>query len=111
MQTTKTIQERLEYLRGELRKECISYGELAELESLAEYIDKEDTELLQAAGVPEDVDLFLTPELIPTEVREVFEQYNEVEYSDCEEIVATLLELGYTCDYDLGCEFYDLRKI
>jgi hypothetical protein len=46
---------RLEYLRGELRKECISYGELFELESLASHIDSSDVELLEAAGVPEGV--------------------------------------------------------
>lgn len=44
---------RLEYLRGELRAERISYGELAELQSLAEYIDKDDVELREAAGIPE----------------------------------------------------------
>lgn len=47
------IQKRLEYLRGELRAERISYGELAELQSLAEHIAADDTELLEAAGVPE----------------------------------------------------------
>lgn len=45
--------ERLEYLRVELRAERISYGELAELQSLAEYIEPGDVELLEAAGVPE----------------------------------------------------------
>lgn len=44
---------RLEYLRGELRAERISYGELAELEGLAEHIEPGDNELLEAAGVPE----------------------------------------------------------
>ena len=48
------ITTRLEYLRGELRAERISYGELAELQSLAPYIDKGDVELLEAAGVPEN---------------------------------------------------------
>ena len=47
------IKERLEYLRQELREERISYGELAELQSLAEHIDLNDVELLEAAGVPE----------------------------------------------------------
>lgn len=47
------IARRLEYLRNELREERISYGELAELTSLIPYIDKSDTELLEAAGVPE----------------------------------------------------------
>lgn len=45
---------RLEELRQELRKECISYEELVELQSLVEYIDKDDIELLEAAGVPEN---------------------------------------------------------
>jgi hypothetical protein len=49
------IQERLEYLRAELRAERISYGELVELESLIPYISPYDVELLEAAGVPEDV--------------------------------------------------------
>jgi hypothetical protein len=51
----ENIKKRLEELRTELRNECISYGELAELQSLTEYIDKDDVELLQAAGVPENL--------------------------------------------------------
>lgn len=47
------IQQRLEELRNALREENISYGELAELQSLAPHIDPSDTELLEAAGVPE----------------------------------------------------------
>ncbi len=47
------IKNRLEYLRGELRGERISYGEIAELQSLIKHIDLSDTELLEAAGVPE----------------------------------------------------------
>lgn len=46
--------ERLEYLRGEIKAERISYGELAELQSLAEYIEEGDVELLEWAGVPEN---------------------------------------------------------
>ena len=50
---TQKLEERLEYLRGELRGECISLGELHELQTLAPYISKDDVELLEAAGVPE----------------------------------------------------------
>jgi hypothetical protein len=51
---TKTvIQKRLDYLRGEIEAERISYGEIAELQSLAEHIDPSDTALLEWAGVPE----------------------------------------------------------
>jgi len=54
MKNVKEIKERLEYLRQELRQECISYSELFELQSLVEYIDAGDVELLEAAGVPEN---------------------------------------------------------
>ena len=47
------IKTRLEYLRGEIEAERISYGEIAELQSLAKYIDKGDVQLLEWAGVPE----------------------------------------------------------
>jgi hypothetical protein len=49
------VRERLEYLRGQLRAEAISYGELAELQSLAQHIEPGDTELLEAAGADEDI--------------------------------------------------------
>lgn len=50
---TTDYAERLEYLRGEIRAERISYGEIAELQSLAEHIDPDDVELLEWAGVSE----------------------------------------------------------
>ena len=50
---TPEIKARLEYLRGEIEKESISYGEIVELESLAQYIDKNDVQLLEWANVPE----------------------------------------------------------
>jgi len=49
------IKKRLEYLRQEIRKEKISYGEIVELQSLVKYIDKGDIELLQWAGVKERI--------------------------------------------------------
>jgi hypothetical protein len=50
---TQDVRKRLEYLRGEIRAECISFGELAELQLLAAHIDPGDVELLEWAGVPE----------------------------------------------------------
>lgn len=49
----QTVKERLEYLRGEIVAERISYEEIAELESLAKYIDEGDVLLLEWAEVPE----------------------------------------------------------
>lgn len=48
-----TIQERLEYLRGEIESESISYSEISELQGLAEHIHPSDVVLLEWAGVPE----------------------------------------------------------
>lgn len=45
--------QRLNYLRDQINQECISYGEIAELQSLAKYIEPWDVQLLEWAGVPE----------------------------------------------------------
>lgn len=45
------VTERLEYLRGQIEAERISYGEIAELQSLAEHIDADDQLLRQWAGL------------------------------------------------------------
>jgi len=52
--TTKQIKSGLAYLRREIEAERISYGELAELQSLTRYIEPSDVLLLEWAGVPEN---------------------------------------------------------
>lgn len=47
----KAIKKRLEEIRTEIQNERISYGEIQELQNLVQYIDKDDVELLQWAGV------------------------------------------------------------
>ena len=47
------IASRLEYIRGEIVAERVSYAELAELKELAEYIEPGDVLLLEWAGVNE----------------------------------------------------------
>lgn len=49
------VRGRLEYLRGELREERISYGELHELQVYGDggFILPDDVELREAAGLPE----------------------------------------------------------
>ncbi len=51
----KEAKARLEYLRGEIEAERISYGEIEELRALTTYIDKGDVQLLQWAGVEEQI--------------------------------------------------------
>lgn len=47
--------QRLEYLRGEIEAERVSYGEIAELQDLAGYIEPGDVQLLEWAGVSENL--------------------------------------------------------
>jgi hypothetical protein len=124
--------ERLEELRAEIQSEGISTGELLELQSLIPYIDKGDVELLEWAGVGEEqlteeniditlkytedepTDLFETPELIPDNVRAVFDKYDngdELSYDEIFKLHTEVEELGYTFDYYLDAVPYDLRKI
>lgn len=37
-----SIKRRLQYLREQIEQECISYGEIAELQSLSKYIEAGD---------------------------------------------------------------------
>lgn len=49
----QNVQERLEQLRAQIEAERMSWGEIAELQSLAEFIDPGDVQLLEWAGTPE----------------------------------------------------------
>ena len=63
-------------------------------------------------------DLFETPELLPANVRAIVNRYAEKlnngdgdGYTVCAELVAELELNGYTCDYYLDAEPYDLKKL
>lgn len=51
----KKIKDRLAYFEQEILAERISYAEIAELQSLAKYIDSGDVLLLEWAGVKEKI--------------------------------------------------------
>jgi hypothetical protein len=53
MTAPESPKDRLEHLRREILAERISYAEIAELQSLVDHIDPNDTLLLEWAGVPE----------------------------------------------------------
>lgn len=48
------IAKRLEYLREQIRPEKISYGEIVELQSLAEFVPKSDIELMEWIKLKEE---------------------------------------------------------
>lgn len=94
---------RLEYLRGELRAERISMGELCELQGLVEHIELGDVELLEAAGVPEHRQM--TPErqhawnraaAALRELRSLVEDETDVDQDDNDDALG---RLSIACDY------------
>jgi hypothetical protein len=62
--TATRVKQRLAYLRKEIEAERISYGEIAELQSLKKYIDPSDVLLLEWAGVKEGTATRVKTELI-----------------------------------------------
>ena len=59
------------------------------------------------------VDLFNTPEILPIEVQIILHKYYEMDdtYENCGNLVDELEQVGYTCDYYLDAEPFDLRKL
>lgn len=98
--------QRLEELREALRSESISYGEIAELQSLSEHIDKDDVELLEASGVAEfeseDFDAMLeTLDVAMDELNQIynhsasndFREYYEMHMNQLDNIITLINKL------------------
>ena len=94
----KKIKARLEELRTELRNERISYGELAELQSLAEHIDLNDTELLQAAGVPE----------LKVEALKLWEKLGDIPVNEEGELDEEFNPEGFEASFEVGTDPEDV---
>ena len=58
-------------------------------------------------------DLFDTPELIPDNVKDILEEYQngDFNYPDCNELELKLNSVGYTIDWGLEAEPYNLRPL
>jgi hypothetical protein len=56
-------------------------------------------------------DLFETPELIPRDVLDILERFEDNTYYECERILNKLEKIGYTYEYGLDAEPFNLRKI
>ena len=60
-----------------------------------------------------DIDLFEQWELLPIEIQQILHEFNELDsdYRNCAKLVDELESNGYTCDYGLDCEPFNLQKI
>jgi hypothetical protein len=56
-------------------------------------------------------DLFETPELIPFNVLIVLNEITEYSYEVCAELLKKIEPLGFTFDYGLDGEPYNLRRL
>jgi len=58
-------------------------------------------------------DLFEHYELLPIEVQYLLGHWAEADntYENCESLISDLNKLGYTCEYGLDAEPYNLQKI
>ena len=61
----------------------------------------------------EEIDLFEDFGNLPSDVQAVIMKFedSEQDYNTCQELVDALEEVGYTCEYGLSAEPYNLRKI
>lgn len=106
------VKQRLEYLRSQLDAERISYGELAELQGLADHIEPGDVQLLEAAGVPEQSpDVWtLLEESPPAGCEATQDLYSwSLNYpAGCGPFALLLDLIGWTEDEGLGEPLYSL---
>ena len=58
-------------------------------------------------------DLFETPENLPSEIIDIMNDFSKMNnsYTACEIMLKKCLKLGYTFDYGLDGEPYNLRKL
>jgi len=56
-------------------------------------------------------DLFETPELIPKDVLAILATFEDNTYEECERILNKLEQIGYTFEYGLDAEPFNLKKL
>jgi hypothetical protein len=58
-------------------------------------------------------DMFEHYEELPTEVQAILDKYSEMDntYENCGNLVGELETIGWTCEYGLSAEPYDLRRL
>lgn len=61
-----------------------------------------------------EIDYFEQYHLLPQEVQDLLLEFgmtNEFTYETCRRLITELNNLGWTCDYDLSGEPFDLKKL
>ena len=87
------------------------------LDSVTEVIKDElrnDNKMAKGGGIEKGIDLFEDYDNIPNNVQSILDKYSSAfedgEYKGLENALKELNKIGYTFDYDLEGQAYDLRK-
>ena len=58
-------------------------------------------------------DMFEYYDELPKKVQAILDKYSEMEndYTNCDNLIDELTEIGWICDYGLSAEPYDLRPM
>ena len=58
-------------------------------------------------------DMFEHYDELPKEVKAIFDKYSEMDnnYTNCDNLIDELVEVGWICEYGLSAEPYDLRPM
>jgi hypothetical protein len=57
------------------------------------------------------MDLFDHYDTLPPKVKKILDKFGDNTYDSCSKLVARLNKVGYTCDYYLDAEPYNLRVL
>lgn len=112
-----TEQKRLSEAENILQNVLSTLEEWFETEEERGSIYLEIKEFLNIETEENERDLFENYDELPQEVKNILEQFlvRETEgidgYENCEQLVKELNLIGYTCDYYLQAEPFNLRKI
>ena len=76
-------------------------------------INREDTYRAVVEFIKSKIDYFEHPNLLPVEVQEIITKYeSETQcYITCNNLIKELESVGWTCDYGLSAEPYDLKPL
>ena len=74
--------------------------------------ERHELDSFKALLEPDEVDLFEHPELLPQRLQIVLsKQDSDMTYAQCEALLARVERMGYTFDYGLDAQPYNLRPI
>lgn len=97
-------------MESQMLRQLIMTSPMEEIEDLL--AERRDVDAFNASFEPDESDLFETPELLPQRLQIVLSQCSDdMTYAQCEALLRRVERMGYTFDYGLDAQPYNLRPI